>query len=68
MLQIDSEKIRNLMIERKLTVTEIAQKSNLQPTTISHVSRFDKKVTPKTVGKLAAGLGIDPNTIIKQIL
>ena len=67
MLQIDSEKIRNLMIERKLTVTEIAQKSNLQATTISCISRYDKKVTPKTVGKLADGLGIDPNSLIKQM-
>lgn len=65
MLQIDSKKVRDLMIERKLTATEIAQKSKLTTTIISQISRFDKKVTPKTIGKLATGLGVDYKIFLK---
>ena len=68
MLVIDSEKVRNIMLERQLGVNEVADAAKLQTTTISHMSRFDKNVTIKTVGKLAKALNIEPKEIIKNFI
>ena len=67
MLIIDSQKIQSIMFERHLGVNELAKAAKLNSTTISHVSRFDKKVTIKTVGKIATALKIEPETIIKSV-
>ena len=65
MLVIDSEKVRHIMFENQLGVNEVADAAKLQTTTVSHMSRFDKNVTIKTVGKFAKALNVEPKEIIK---
>lgn len=66
MILINSEKIKKIIIEKELSIKAIAAAANLQATTVSQVSRFDKRCTLRTLGRLARGLGVDTNDIIKS--
>lgn len=68
MVLVDSKKIRQLMFEKDLGVKQVALAANLQVTTISHVTRFDKRCTLKTANRLSKALQVEPTNIIKQIL
>ncbi len=65
MVLVDSEKVRNLMFEKVLSVKELARTANLNSSTISQISSFDKCCRLKTVARLAKGLGVKPDFIIK---
>lgn len=64
---IDSKAIRNILIDRQLGVTELAKTSNVNISVISHITRFDKNVNFKTVGKLSQALNLDYREFIKEV-
>lgn len=66
MVLIDSVAFRNILIDRQLNAKDLADMATIPTATVSHIAKFDKKVTFKTIGKICKALKIDPDTIIKS--
>lgn len=56
----DAERIQNELARRQWTLKDFAQKAELSPTTARFVIYGGKALSFKTLGKVAAALGIDP--------
>lgn len=63
-MKVDNHKLDLLLAERCLSITELRSKS-LSPQTLTRIRRGED-VKPKTVGRLAAGLGVPVADIIKK--
>lgn len=64
-MKIDATKIETLLAERNMTKTELSDNCGISRQSISTVIRRGT-AEPKTVGKLAAGLGVSVTDIIKE--
>lgn len=64
-MKIDATKIETLLAERNMTKTELSDNCGISRQNISTVIRRGT-AEPKTVGKLAAGLGVSVTDIIKE--
>lgn len=63
-MKIDPRKLDMLLAERCLSITDLRGKG-LSPQTLTRVRRGEA-VKPKTIGKLAQGLGVNVADIIKE--
>lgn len=64
-MKINAVKIETMLAEHNMTRTELSQKCGMSRQSISTVIRRGT-AEPKTVGKLAAGLGVSVTYIIKE--
>ena len=64
MLEIDAEKIRNLMFQSKLSISDLAKAAGISKTTAARVIRNGAKTTFVIVGKLANAFKVDGNVLI----
>lgn len=63
---IDSQAIRNAMLERCIGVAELARKAGLQPSIISKILRRDSTCRLPTISKICKALQIEPVGILKE--
>lgn len=64
MFTVDASRIRTLMFERGLSVTELAKKAKLNAITTARVLKGNATATSKTIAALAKFFGVDGNTLI----
>lgn len=64
MFRINASRIRQLMFERKLSVTGLAKATNLNPFTARKIVTDGVTATGKVVGVIAEFFGVDGNEII----
>ena len=65
MFEVNPTKIKSLMFERGLTIRGLAQKAGLTETTAAKAVR-GTQANARTVGKLAAALGVKGEEIIME--
>ena len=66
MFELDGSAIRSLLIERQMTIRELAQRADVTETTAQKVARGDAKVNARTTGKISVALGVDAQQILKK--
>ena len=66
MFELNTRAIRSLMIERQLTVRDVAKAANITETTAARLSRDGARANARTTGKLAHALGVDAKLIVKE--
>lgn len=62
---LNAHKIEIILANRDITKTQFAKKCGLSKQSVSTILRRGT-CEPKTAGRLAAGLGVDVNEIIKD--
>jgi len=62
-LEIDSEKLRNILKKKKMTSPKLAKKSKV-PTHVIKYIRWSGRAKPETVDRIAQALGVDPKDLI----
>lgn len=63
-MTVDREKVNLILAKKKLTVTELCGAAGYSRNRFYTVMN-SKKVSPKTVGKIAEALGVDVTEIIE---
>lgn len=66
MFEIDGKAIRKLLLEKKWTLRDLAKVAQITETTAQKIARGGARVNAKTAGKIAAGLGVDANSIVLE--
>lgn len=66
MFELDGKAIRSLLIERQMTIRELAQRAEVTETTAQKVTRGNAKTNARTTGKISAALGVDAQQILKK--
>ncbi len=64
MFTVDASRIRGLIFERGITISELAQSAKLNSITARKVIADGAKVTSKTISALAKFFGVDGETLI----
>ena len=67
-MAIDKDKLRDLVIKKQMTYSDLADKANISKSQISKILNGDEgsKVRTDTIGKLASALGVDYKEILKK--
>ena len=65
MLIIDSDALRRRLIDSQINVADFARVAELPPATVSQLTRSDRRVTFKTLGKIAKALAVDFTELVK---
>ena len=58
--------LQRLMAEQGLTTEQVADKSGLDKRTVMGILHGKKKAQPRTIGRLAKGLGVDPDELLRE--
>ena len=67
MTVIDSSVVRNLLINRKMTVRDLAKRADgLAESTLANITRRDVRATYPVIGRLAEALGVKPEVFLKN--
>lgn len=66
MLQIDRKKLELAMASKCLNFKELKELANISNSTITKVLENKMPLTPKTLGKIAKALSVDPAELIKN--
>lgn len=64
MLKVNAEKIRQLMFERGINLTRLAQQTGLNPTTVRRLVNDGSAVNFATLGAVAQFFNVDGNELI----
>lgn len=64
-MKLDTEKVKLLMMKQCLSQAELAEHADLGKTTLYRMLE-GKAPQLKSIGKLAAALGVEPQEIIKK--
>ena len=65
MFELDGKAIRLLMIEKQMTILDLAKAAGISPVTALKIAR-GAKANGKTTGKLVSALGVAPQLILKE--
>lgn len=67
-MSIDRGKLKDLVIKRQMTYSDLAEKANMSKSQISKIVNGEEgsKVRTDTIGKLASALGVDYKEILKE--
>ena len=66
-MPINKEKLRDLLIKRKMTYSELSEKSKVSKAQISRIMNEESssKVRTKTLGKIAEALKVDYKELLE---
>jgi len=65
-VKISIEKLNIELARRQLSVTEFCMQTKIPQVTVDQIRRGVRQARPKTIGRIAAGLGVDVTEIIEQ--
>lgn len=67
-MPINREKLRDLLVERKMTYSELSEKSEVSKAQISRIMNEEtsSKVRTKTLGKIAEALEVDYRELLEE--
>ena len=63
-----AERLRELREERGLSQSALARRANLTPAAINRIEMGKRSPTSETIGKLAAGLGVQPGELFPPLV
>lgn len=66
MFELDSKTIRSLMLEKQMTLRDLARAATITETTAARLSRDGARANARTTGKLAKALDCEPEQILKR--
>lgn len=66
MFELDSKTIRSLMLEKQMTLRDLARAATITETTAARLSRDGARANARTTGKLANALGVNAKLIVKE--
>lgn len=59
--------LREMRLSGRMSMTELAERMNVQRTAIVHMELHAKQIVPRSVLKYARALGVDPFEMIKEM-
>ncbi len=62
---MDGERLRQLRQEQALSLRELAQKTGIAFDTINKLELGRREAQPRTIRKLAAALGVEPEDLVR---
>ena len=65
-VQLDSEIIRGIMIERQLGVAELGKMAGIANSTIGKFASRDSKASYKVIGRLSKALNVNYKELLKK--
>ena len=66
MFELDGKAIRGLLLEKKMTLRDMARKASITETTAQKIARGGARTNAKTAGKVADALGVDAKLILRS--
>lgn len=66
MFELDSKAIRSFMLEKQMTLRDMAKAANITETTAARLSRNGARANARTTGKLAKALNCAPEQLLKR--
>ena len=63
---LNSQKLKNLMIFKCMSISQLAKLANVQETIIAKFLKSDAKIRLSTLGKICKALDIQPTAILKE--
>lgn len=63
-MKLNKEKINLIMARKQLSVKDVCETSGLPKETFKQAKNGARNATPKTIGRIAAALGVDVTEII----
>ena len=66
MYDLDTDKIKEVMLAQKICGRDLAIKAGITPTTATKIIRGVTKSNLKTIGKIAEALGVKGSTLIRS--
>ena len=60
------DRLREVRAKRLLTQEELAEKSNVSPSTIANIERDHREPHFRTIRKLARALDVDPTELVEE--
>ncbi len=64
--RMDGERLRYWRLARVMTLKELAVRSGVGASALSEFERGKRRPHPKTIGKLAQALGVEPRDLLKH--
>jgi len=65
-MKINNQKLDLALARKCLNMRDLRSNKNVSPQTLTRIRRGEE-VLPKTVGCIAAALGVDPEEIIEEV-
>lgn len=65
LVAVFAENVRKIRLEQKLSQEELAERSGVHRTYIGMLERQEKNVTIYNIEKIAVGLGVSPDTLLR---
>ena len=66
MIVLDSQKFKNVLLQRSLNLNTVATHCKLNPATVSKMTAQNCRVHFSTLGKVSKFLQVEPTTLIKE--
>ena len=66
MFELNDKAIRSFMLERQMTLRDVAKAANITETTAARLSRDGARANARTTGKLAKAFDCEPEQILKR--
>lgn len=65
-MKLDTKKLQLLMAKRQLGIYELAEKASLSAASITSFFSGRRNPSPKSLGKLAYGLGVEVEELLEE--
>lgn len=66
MFELDGKAIRGLLLEKQMTLRDLARAATITETTAARLSRDGARANARTAGKLAVAFGVNAEQILKR--
>lgn len=66
LIDIFATNLRRLRLERKLSQEDLAERAGVHRTYVGMLERSEKNVTIHNIERIARGLGVTPEVLLKQ--
>lgn len=63
---IDANRLRDLLVEHKTDIIDVARQIGITPQTLARLAQRDRPCRLRTIGKIAAALGVDYRQLLKE--
>ena len=65
-MKLDTKKVQLIMMKKLMNKCKLAKKAGLSNCAIYQILNHSKNPNYKTIGKIAAALGVEPSEIVKE--
>lgn len=65
-MKLNPDKLELSMARACVSIGDLCEKADIPRTTLSQVRRGVRNPQPKTIGRIAAALGVDPSELVER--